>query len=237
MSVLVSREVWKHARASGNDLAVLLCLAMHVNDEKAKRGEPWHAWPSQSTIAAECNCSLATVKRSLARLLERGEIAAIGTKAGARGVKVFDVLPLDVAQNDPAQSEPGQIEPGEGEAGDDLAHSTDDLAQTGDDLAHFGASPSSPLSHKPVEPETPEPEGLEPENARAGARDPIAGSGLSPSASGSVRTAAQEAAERRDDEAELERLEEQLATTRHPEATERAIADLRERLDRIGVAA
>jgi hypothetical protein len=52
-----------------------------------------------------------------------------------------------------------------------------------------------------------------------------------------VQTAAQEAAERREDEAELERLEGQRETTRHPEATERCIADLRERLGRDGVPA
>lgn len=207
MSVLVSREVWKHSRASGNDLAVLLCLADAVNDQRAKRGEPWHAWLSQSTIATRCNCSLATVKRSYGHLQERGEIAIVGTKAGARGVKVVDVLPLGSAQDDLAQDDPAQIEPGGETEGDDLAHANDDLAQSGDDLAHFASPPSSTVSYKPEEPEISEPEDAEPD-ARAGARD----SGLSPSSPGvQGPTPAQLEAERREAEADLTEVEALLA--------------------------
>ena len=142
MSVTVTSEIWRHSQAKGSALLILLALAEHVNDYSAREGEAWTAWPSQTTLAAKCNCSLATVKRSLAILRDLGEIEPVGTRA--RGVVVYELLPPPVAQ-----TEPGQVEPGgpwedgyPGQSGDDLAQSVEQVAQV-------EPSPSSTVSDKP----------------------------------------------------------------------------------------
>lgn len=68
--------------------------------------------------------------------------------------------------------------------------------------------------------------------------EPSSGSGLSVSSAGAgIQTEAQQAAERREDEEELKKLEAQVGGSGFSEATKRAIADLRSRLDRDEVAA
>lgn len=142
MSVTVTTQVWKHSRASGGALLVLLALAEHVNDYNAREGEDWIAWPSQTTLASKCNCSVATVKRSLGALRDLGEIAPVGTRA--RGVVVYKLLKPSLAQ-----IEPGHIEPGSQEEDSQVAQSGDDLAHSANDLAQLEPSPSSTVSDKP----------------------------------------------------------------------------------------
>lgn len=118
MSVLVSKAVWERSHASANNLAVLLCLADHVNDRKAKEGERWLAWPSQARLVARCNCSDRAIRRALSQLEAAGEIIDTGEFVG-HGIKVYEItLPEEgtpdafVQGSGTDESNPGRERPG-----------------------------------------------------------------------------------------------------------------------------
>jgi hypothetical protein len=86
MSIEVMSRVWKHSKASGTPLLVLLCLADWADDE----GE---CWPSISSVAKKCRLKDARhVKRVIHETLEAelGEVVVIAgagkssTKGGVR---------------------------------------------------------------------------------------------------------------------------------------------------------
>jgi hypothetical protein len=71
----MTRCVWQHSRAAGNDLLVLLALA----DYCAKDDDV--AWPSQDAIAEKTRLSESTVRRCLRSLEQLGELVT-ETNAG-----------------------------------------------------------------------------------------------------------------------------------------------------------
>lgn len=191
-------------------------MAELVIEQRLRAGLPAEVWASQNTIAEMCNCSRSTVERALEELKRLGRIRDTGERKFGkyRGTVVYE---LDLTQSDVTQNGSS------GEAEDvDLTHSGRDLTHFVDDLTHFEQRPASPVTHKPVVKPVVKPEEASPPAA-----------GLSPSSPGlGGPTPAQLAAERSEDEAELAALERQLETTRHPEQTQHAIDELRERLGR-----
>lgn len=69
--------VFDHSRATGNDRLVLLSLADHADDEE------WECWPSLERIAVKALVSVRTVQRSIATLVELGELEV--APGGGRG--------------------------------------------------------------------------------------------------------------------------------------------------------
>lgn len=67
MSVHISSYVWKHSRASGAALLVLLCLADQAHDDG-------RCWPSVPNIATRCRVGERSVHRYLDALVTLGEI-------------------------------------------------------------------------------------------------------------------------------------------------------------------
>lgn len=94
MGILVTRAVWKHSAAKGNQLLVLLALADRVFDQRIEE-EGAIAWPSQSTLSKQCNCARSTVEEALKGLAEDGEILDTGQRASGkyRGTVMWEVLP------------------------------------------------------------------------------------------------------------------------------------------------
>lgn len=75
MSVDCSTWVWRSSRSEGTDRLVLLAIA----DQAGSDG--LDAWPSIATIAQRCRVSTRTVQRSIAALVELGELE-VGMQAG-----------------------------------------------------------------------------------------------------------------------------------------------------------
>jgi len=61
--------VLNHSQATGTDKLVLMAIA-YFYDDLGENG----AYPSQETLAQMSNCTVRTVQRSLARLVEMGEL-------------------------------------------------------------------------------------------------------------------------------------------------------------------
>lgn len=68
MSVHISSDVWRHSKAKGAALLVLLSLADQANDDG-------QCWPKVEKIAARCRISRASVLRHLADLRDLGELS------------------------------------------------------------------------------------------------------------------------------------------------------------------
>lgn len=100
MSVQATTWVWEHSKASGTDLLVLLAIADAANRDGRR------SYQSAATVAAMTRLSKRTVQRSVARLVELGDIIQEAEK-GIRGTSSY-ALPLhtrptspgDVRQND-----------------------------------------------------------------------------------------------------------------------------------------
>lgn len=80
VSVKVSRSVWKKTQRKGNALLVLLCLADHADDDGI-------CWPSESTIARDCRCSLTAVKVAIKLLLEKKDVVHLQKGGTFKGGK------------------------------------------------------------------------------------------------------------------------------------------------------
>lgn len=78
MSVRVMTWVFEHSKSTGNDRLVLLAIADRANDEGTD------AWPSIETLAGKTRASESTVKRSIRRLVELGELDVIEVGTGRR---------------------------------------------------------------------------------------------------------------------------------------------------------
>lgn len=87
MSVHVSSWVWKHSRASGNDLLVMVALADIANDEGM-------CWPSVKFVATRCKISTDTVRRIVHRLRDDGEIS-IQEQRNANGHQASNIYYFD----------------------------------------------------------------------------------------------------------------------------------------------
>lgn len=76
MSVEVMAWVWKHSLATGTDRIILLAIADHAGDDGT------NAYPSVATLGSKCALSRRTVQRSIARLVELGELEVEDQKGG-----------------------------------------------------------------------------------------------------------------------------------------------------------
>lgn len=110
MSVLVTNEIRRRSRSSGNSMLVLLCFGEHVNHYKAERGEPWLAWPSEERVASLCNCSDRAVRRAKRDLKELGELVDTGEFVG-RGCRVYEIsLPAEPRTSPSTLDEDGRTQ-------------------------------------------------------------------------------------------------------------------------------
>lgn len=169
-----------------------------------------------------------TVVEARRWFVDHGEAIIVGTRPSHTGtpVPILDFSPLlrKGSLGQPFESGKGSL--GEVFDGEGLAEETPKGSQGEGSRVRPEPSKGSPSEPEPEGNANTESENETPD-ARAGARD----SGLSPGSNGSVGlTPAQLAAELREDEAELATLEKQLPTSKHPEATQRSIDTLRERL-------
>lgn len=69
MGFVAMNAALHHSQATGTDKLVLVAIASFYDDQ-GDNG----AYPSQETIARMANCTVRTVQRSLARLVELGEL-------------------------------------------------------------------------------------------------------------------------------------------------------------------
>lgn len=97
------RWVFRESRARGVDRLVLLSIADSANDAG------FEAWPSLTTIAEKAGVDRRTVSRSLARLVDLGELERV-THGGRQGVggasNSYRVLMPDRGQSAPSDSPP-----------------------------------------------------------------------------------------------------------------------------------
>lgn len=70
MSIKAMSYVWKHSKASGSELLLLLALCDHASDDG-------YCWPSIDTLAKKIRMSMRSVMRFIQSLEERGELYAI----------------------------------------------------------------------------------------------------------------------------------------------------------------
>src|ERR1700734_2922107 len=91
MSIAVMTDVWKHSKASGTGLLVLLALADNANDQ----GE---CWPSIAYVARKCRIDTRTTQRQIRGLETLGEVVVIrgagkaSTVGGTRSNKYLIVI-------------------------------------------------------------------------------------------------------------------------------------------------
>lgn len=85
MSIRVTAAIWDHSKAKLGDRLVLLYIADRCNDDGAG------AYPSVAVIAAHCQLSERSVRLSLKRLVELGELE-IEQGAGPHGVNRYRVI-------------------------------------------------------------------------------------------------------------------------------------------------
>jgi hypothetical protein len=103
MSVHVSSWVWKHSKAKGTQLLVLLSLADMANDDGA-------CWPSIRMICERCRVSERAVQENLRAAESIGELE-IRKQQGKYGTNVFQFTAFRGAPNAPLASrgEPERI--------------------------------------------------------------------------------------------------------------------------------
>lgn len=86
MSIELMTEVWKHSKASGNELLLLLAIADFANDRR-------EAWPSVRTLSQRIRADERTVKRMIKRLMELDELR-VEYEAGPRRCNLYYVQRL-----------------------------------------------------------------------------------------------------------------------------------------------
>lgn len=103
MSFEATAAVWKIADKldSATDLLVLLCLANYADADA-------RCYPGREHIASKAKCSVASVKRSLARLTIQGHIIRDARKAfsGAQTSNIYTLLLPGLSAAPPAHCEP-----------------------------------------------------------------------------------------------------------------------------------
>lgn len=225
MAITATKAVAYGSPSKGNARLVELCLADHVNEERLKAGHAAQAWPSQTTIAAWCNCSRSTVELALGKLVEIGCIADSG-KRKSRGTIVWTLSLPDLTD----------FRSGAEGADVDLTDSGDDLTDLPLDLTDFRSPPDRPIGHEPVVTGSTEPErtsptglglspsGLEQQNSNGASAPTVV---AAPPSAERVQASEEEQQqrERQEQEQHLAELREQLPSTTGSlrAATERAI--------------
>jgi hypothetical protein len=227
-------------RCAASDLATLLALAAHVNQRDVEGGQPWRAWPSQAQLSHELGIGDRQVRRRLENLKRAGDVRDTGEFVG-RGIRVYEIT-LQPRSEMSGVGGDGRADLTTLGEGDRTNTSTLDHMDRGGEGVRNDTGQDGPVARSisPVRPDDPdrdpgpygpaEPEGNRKENRQENTEAACV-SGLSPASTGTAGpTPAQLQAERAEDLAELAALEVQRETTRHREATERSISDLRERL-------
>ncbi|MFE9913274.1 helix-turn-helix domain-containing protein [Streptomyces clavifer] len=93
--------VWEHSSSRGNARLVLLSIADRVSDEQ------FVSWASLSSLAKRTNASLSTVRESLDRLVDAGELERLDDLIGPQRSTVFR-LPLAAKASAEAAMEQGE---------------------------------------------------------------------------------------------------------------------------------
>lgn len=253
MAVSASTAVWEHSPATGNARLVELYLADRVNERSLRAGHPAIAWASQRTLAKVCRCARSTVQEALEELQELGRITDTGQRK-QRGTVMWE---LHLTENRSSQagdltenrSSPDGWTENQSSGNGDRTDSASDWTDPQEDWTGNRAGTGPTTGHKPDENRKSEP-GYQPEPRDVGgARDQKYGevqgrenrknSNTDPCLVPAGRTRAEEqrrraieqrrAEELREVEADLEKLEKQVATSRNREKTEAAIETLRAR--------
>jgi hypothetical protein len=226
MSWQVSEAMRDHSEACGATLNCGFVWATYASADGSG------VYPGLTTVMRQAKVSKKTAIKARRWFIDNGEAVITGSKPSHTGtpIPVLDFGPLLL------RAKGGASPPSDGAKG---GPSTPFASEGGMDDP-LRVEPVHPRRGEPGAPKgvasTPEPERNantesenEAEDARAEARG--SSSGLSPFSSGpSEPPAAHLAAERRDDEAELAKLEAQLPITQNRDGTMRAIASLQERL-------
>lgn len=92
MSILVSTQVWKLSRLSGNELLMLLAIADYADDSG-------RAYPSVATLARKCRIQLRGAQRILSVLRESGEIE-VRMNGGPKGCNEYKIKLQATAHTD-----------------------------------------------------------------------------------------------------------------------------------------
>lgn len=106
MSVAVMTTCWKHSRARGTDLLVLLALADIANDD----GE---CWPSIPHLAKKCRIDTRTTQRRIRSLEELGEVIVVvgGGRASKSGGPASNRYRITVYIPDDGTGDGGNLPP------------------------------------------------------------------------------------------------------------------------------
>ena len=155
MSYVGQNMVLDHSKAKGTARLVLICLARYIKYEQWEMGE-WGAtdvYPSQSTIAKQCNCSRSSVERALQKLVELGEITPTG-ETWKRNTVVYRLDLLDDVKEGRATLGQGSGEgsetlPKEGDLTDSGSGQGDHVTQTGSGHSHMTQNGSGHLADPP----------------------------------------------------------------------------------------
>lgn len=248
-----------HSRAAGQTRTIALVLASYANEEDGNGNPYGNVWPSIETIRKgtggrkdengklKGGATRKTVVDARRWLIENNEAEIVGTRPSHTGtpIPVLDFTPLLLRSKEPSED----LDPRA-----PARAPSDSDSVSGLPFTSVSGSPSEPLggSERTLEGCSERTLGVLPANpskAKGSPSEPLGGEGKGllseplggglsvSSAGGGIQTEAQRAAERREDEEELQKLEAQLERSGFSEATERAIADLRARLDRDEVAA
>ena len=88
--------VWKHSKASGNDLLILLALV--------KFRQPTGMYATKETLADLVNCNVDTVERSLKRLKRLGELLWVKGSSHSKKANLYQILLPGLDADTPANS-------------------------------------------------------------------------------------------------------------------------------------
>lgn len=164
MSVKAISWVFEHSRSRGIDRLVLLALADAANDQGT-------AWPSLTTIARKAGIDRRTVSRTIARLVELGELRrhpASGQSGVGGRSNLYDVV-MEQGQSAPASPVGDESEQGHGAPTKQGRSAPRGRESLGAESPQVGAE--SPLSRGTAPPNPLEPSEPSAGRARAGARE------------------------------------------------------------------
>lgn len=127
--------VWDHSETRGTDRLVLLVIAWHVHPETGE------CRPGNRTIARQANIAVSTASRSIARLVERGDLVIVRPGKGHGAASYVLSRPVENVPGDRSSDPPrgiatnGVSDPPRRIAGDSLAIHSGPLAIHSDPLA------------------------------------------------------------------------------------------------------
>lgn len=147
MSILIQTEVWKHSKASGTDLLLLLAIADNA-DEQSRQ-----AFPAVKTIAEKCRITERGAQKCIRSLTKLGELAVTAeyTQAGRQRRNTYTIQEYMGEQCSPSTEE----KTGEGEQRDTgrVNHGAPTRVNHGAPLInHHSEPPCEPSSQQEQEP-------------------------------------------------------------------------------------